>query len=223
MFQCEQMNKIFKNYGETAVIDGNTVRAIIRPLQFKSGAVLNLPTECYDNLHYLYTGPIKEKLNIGQNLKTKTRDYIVKRSDTTEIGGKEIYVWAVLKALAVDADRKVYLEFNKEKIADIDSYSVKCIQQSRTVNAWGEQNAIGTVPGRIGYELKLKNVRPYEGIDLCTIADFNLTAVRPKEKVTYLGCRWKNIESVGGAGNTACRLMELVASERIQGAEKNGQ
>ncbi len=217
--------RMLEKYGGIASIGGNTVRAILRPLQYKSGTSLNVPTEYYDNVHTLYTGPVSQKLCIGDEVSTAARDYVVKRADTAEIGGEELYVWAVLKALAPNADKEVYLEADGKRAAVIDGYAAKCVQQSREITAWGEQNPVGTVPGRIQYELTLKNVRPAANINLYCLTDFNLIAARTGERVVYSGCRWKSIASSGGAGNSVCRTMELVAAKRTQvkEGENNGQ
>nr|WP_319489384.1 hypothetical protein [uncultured Caproiciproducens sp.] len=225
MTQREVLERLFKKYGETVTVNERGISAILRPLQYKSGASLNLPTEYYDNLHYLYTGPSGVKLCTGDKVHSALRDYVVKRADTSMLGGEELYVWAVLRVLAADADREVYLEADGKRAAVADSYTVKCVQQSRTVAAWGEQEAVSTVPGRISYELTVENVRPVDGIDLCALSDFSLIAEAENSKVVYSGCRWKNITAAGGAGNTPRQSMTLVAAVRTQekGAESDGQ
>lgn len=221
MTQKEVLERLFQKYGETVTVHGDSISAILRPLQYKSGASLNLPTEYYDNLHYLYTGPSGVKLCTGDEIYSAARNYVVKRADTSLMGGQELYAWAVLKVLAADADRAVYLEADGKRAAIVDSYTVKCVQQSRTVAAWGEQEAVSTAPGRVSYELTLENVRPENGTDLCALSGFSLIAAGNGGKVTYSGCRWKNITAAGGAGNTPRRSMVLVAAARTQ--EKEGE
>ncbi|MBW7572717.1 hypothetical protein [Caproiciproducens faecalis] len=221
MTQRETLERLFRKYGEKVTVHDCEVSAILRPLQYKSGASLNLPTEYYDNLHYLYTGPTGEKLCTGDEIYSGARNYVVKRADTALVAGEELYVWAVLKVLAADADREVYLEADGERVAVADSYTVKCVQQSRTVSAWGEQDAVSTAPGRISYELTVQNVRSQSGTDLCALSGFSLIAAGSAGRVVYSGCRWKNITAEGGAGNTPRQSMELVAAARTQ--EKEGE
>ena len=221
MTEKEVLERLFKKYGETVTVNGGKISAILRPLQYKSGASLNLPTEYYDNLHYLYTGPSGVKLCTGDEIYSAARNYVVKRADTSLLGGQELYAWAVLKVLAADADREVYLEADGKRAAVVDSYTVKCAQQSRTIAAWGEQEEVSTVPGRVSYVLSLENVRPETGTDLCALSGFSLITAGNGGKVTYSGCRWKNITAAGGAGNTPRRSMVLVAAARTQ--EKEGE
>lgn len=219
MTRREILEGMLQKYGETVSVKGNSMNAILRPLQYKSGASLNLPTDYYDTLHYLYTGPAAQKLCTGEKIQGAARNYVVKRADVAIMGGEELYVWAVLKMLAPDADREVYLEADGKKAAVADRYTVKCAQQSRAVSAWGEQEPVDTVQGRITYELTVENVQPAAGIDLCALTNFNLVAVGSGVRTVYSGCRWKDIAASGGAGNTLCSSMTLVAAARTQGKE----
>lgn len=225
MTKREILEELFVKYGETVRIHGNPMYAILRPLHYKSGACLNLPTDYYDNLHYLYTGPAGQKLSTGDEIQGSTRNYVVKRADVSLMGGEELYVWAVLKMLAPDADREVFLEADGKRVAVADRYTVKCAQQSRAVSAWGEQEPVDTVQGRITYELTVENVRPVAGIDLFTLTNFNLIAVGNGVRTVYSGCRWKDISASGGAGNTLCSSMTLVVAARTQvkEARENGK
>jgi hypothetical protein len=219
MTQRTVIEMMLERYGSQVSANNRLMHAIIRPMQYKNGASLNLPTEYYDNLHYLYTGPAEQKLRIGDEVVIGERSYVVKRSDTTEIGGEEVYVWAVLKVLAPDADREVYLEADGKRAAVADSYTAQTVQQSRAIAAWGEQEPVGTAAGAIDYELTLKNVCPEGGVDLYALDDFRLVAVRPGAQVVYSGCRWKNITAAGGAGNWTCREMKLTAAKREEQKE----
>jgi hypothetical protein len=219
MTQRRVIEIMLERYGIMASVNNRQLHAMIRPLQYKNGASSNLPAEYYDNLNYLYTGPAEQKLQIGDEVITSERSYVVKRSDTTEISGEEVYVWAVVKALAPDADREVYLEADGLKIATVGGYAAQVVQQSRTVAAWGEQEPVGTAAGAVSYELTLKNVCPAENIDLYALADFRLVAVRPGLQVVYSGCSWKNISTAGGAGNQTCLEMQLSAAKREEQKE----
>ena len=219
MTQRRVIEIMLERYGKTVSINSKEMHAIIRPMQYKNGASLNLPAEYYDNLHYFYTGPAEQKLQIGDEVSTEERNYVVKRSDSTEIGGESVYVWAVLKALAPDADREVYLEANGKKVAVVDSYTAQAVQQSRVISAWGEQEPVGTAAGAIHYELSLKDVCPEADVDLYALADFSVIAAKPENQVVYSGCRWKNISAVGGTGNLLCSTMQLTAAKREEQKE----
>lgn len=210
---------MLERYGARVSIGSTQVNALIRPMQYKSGAALNLPNEYYDSLHFLYTGPAEPELQIGDKVTTGNRDYVVKRSNIVRIGGENIYVWAVLRLLSPEADTEVYLEADGAKAAVIDNYTVETVQQSHTVTAWGEQEPVGTAAGAVTYEITLQGVCPADGIDLYALADFHLVIVRPGAKIVYSGCRWKKIGAQGGTGNLCCRSMRLTAAKREERKE----
>jgi len=225
MTQREILEHMLHKYGETVSIKGNDVKGMIRPLQYKSGTSFNVPMKSESNLNFLYTGPINQKLSSGDEISANMHNYVVKRTDTAQIGGEDLYVWAVLGLLAPDADKEVYLEADGRRVAVIRSYTEQCTQQSRSIPAWGEQEPAGTVPGRVEYAVTVENVIPADGIDLYALSDFNLIIVKPDIKAVYSGCRWKNIAASGATGNLPSRKMELVAAKRTEGkeAENNGQ
>jgi hypothetical protein len=210
---------MLERYGAKASAGGTEVNALIRPMQYKSGAALNLPTAYYDSLHYLYTGPAELELKTGDKVTAENRGYVVKRSDTVRIGGEDVYVWAVLRLLSPESDTEVYLEADGAKAAIADSYTVQTAQQSCAVAAWGEQEPVGTAAGAVTYEITLKNVCPADGIDLYSLADFHFVITKPGSKTVYSGCRWKNIGAQGGAGNLCCRSMQLTAAKREEQKE----
>lgn len=224
MTQRRVIELMLERYGAQISVNGTKLHAMIRPMQYKNGASLNLPTEYYDSVHYLYTGPVGQKLKIGDQVYAGAQDYVVKRSNTTEIGGEEVYVWAVLQELSPDADREVFLEYNGAKVASADSYTAQAVQKSRSISAWGEQQSVGIAAGAISYELTLKNVCPESGVDLYALADFSMTAVRPGVRTVYSGCRWKSISAAGGAGNQLCSTMQMTAAKREEQkeAQKDG-
>lgn len=213
---------MLERYGMGVSIKGKNVCAIIQPIQRSSRADLNLPTEYYDSLYYLYTGPSAVKLQIGDEVGTKKRHYVVKRSDAFLVGGEEVYVWAVLKALAPDADSQIYLEADGCRIASIDSYTAEVLQQSRPVFAWGEQEPVDTAAGVVHYELTLKNVCPVEGTNMYAEANLSLVAERPGKKVIYSGCRWKSIATSGGVGSKQKHTLKLTAVKRQEEVVSNG-
>lgn len=223
MTQREILESMLQKYGEIVQIKGNSVKGMIRPLQYKSASSLNLLGRYDCNLHSLYTGPISQKLCAGDELSTASCNYIVKRTDTARIGGDELYVWAVLGVLVPDAVKEIYLEADGRRVAVIGSYTEQGTQQSRAIAAWGEQEPVGTAPGRIQYTVTVENVCPADGIDLYALTDFALIIAKPALKVVYSGCRWKNIEAAGEAGSTAYRKMEFVAAKRTEEAESNEQ
>jgi hypothetical protein len=205
---------MLERYGEEAAVNGMRLRAMIRPMQYKSGVDGNLPDEYDDGLHYLYTGPAEQKLQPGDTVTAGARSYAVKRSDIARVGGEDVYVWAVLELLAPDADLEVYLEADGQRVAAAGSYTVQVLQQSRVVTVWGGQEPSCTAAGAVSYEITLENILPTEGTDLCALSDFSLKIVRPGETELYSGCRWKSIREASGTGSRAVSGAVLIAAMR---------
>lgn len=210
---------MLERYGTRVSAAGTEVNALIRPMQYKSGAALNLPNEYYDSLHFFYTGPAEPELQIGDQVTEGDHDYVVKRSDVVRIGGENIYVWAVLRLLSPEADTEVYLEADGARAANVDNYTVQTMQESRAVTAWGEQEPVAIAAGAVTYEITLQGVCPADGIDLYALEDFHLVIVRAGSKTVYSGCRWKKIDAQGGEGNLCCRSMRLTAAKREEQKE----
>lgn len=204
----------FSRYGENISLNGVNVSALIRPLSYKSGAKLNLPAEFYDDLHYLYMGPVSEKLTVGGTITCGSRDYAVKRTDTVVIGGEEIYVWAVINPQAPDADKEVTIESGGAKTAVADSYTVKDTADVSAVTSFGESAPNAITDGSDSYLIELTNVIPESGTDLNTLADFSVIIGRKGYNIVYSGCRTKNITETGGASNRAKTNMEILAACR---------
>ncbi len=204
---------MLERYGEEAEVNGTRLRAVIRPMRYKSGAE-NLPKGYDDGLHSLYTGPAGQKLQPGDTVATGAKRYVVKRSDIAQVGVEDVYVWAVLELLSPDADLEVYLEAQGKKAAAVSGYAVRILQQSRTVSVWGGQEPSCTAAGAVSYEITLKNILPAKGTDLCALSDFSLIIVRPGETEAYSGCRWKSIHQAGSAGSRAVSGAVLIAAKR---------
>jgi hypothetical protein len=212
---------MLERYGEPVTLNGEPLCALIQPLRRSSGVTGSLPDEYYDSLHYLYTGPVEQKPPVGGTLKAAAREYAVLRADSFLLNGEEVYAWAVLKALAPDADTEIFLEAQGMRIALAESYTEQAAQDIRPVSVWGEQFPSSVAAGAVRYELTLRNVRPEEGVDLYAAADFTVTAAGPDRRIVYSGCRWKTLAAAGGKGERALRSMELLAAAREE--RKDGE
>lgn len=219
MTQRAIVERMLEKYGQTVRMKDKTVRGIIRPLQYKSTAAVQLTEQHSGSSYMLYTGPVHQKLCGGEEFSTDTCRYLVKRTDTACLSGEELYVWAVLEAIAQDADREIYLEANGVRVADASSYSEQTAQQSRRIGAWGEQEPVATVPGRTAYALTLEQLCPAGGIDLYDLTDFNVVIQKSNQKVIYSGCHWKTIACSGGKTAKPLFRIELEAEERTQEQE----
>ncbi|MBE6822013.1 MAG: hypothetical protein E7518_02740 [Ruminococcaceae bacterium] len=221
MTQRTVLELILERYGEEVTCNGATVRAVIQPLRKTSPLAGSLPEEYCDQTHFLYTGPAGKSPKAGDVLNTARRNYTVQRADTYLLNGEEIYAWAVLKPLALDAGTAVTIAAQGVTIATALSCVEKALQESEPVSAWGEPVPAAVAAGTIRYELILRNIRPVKDSDLYAAADFTVTVAREGRKVIYSGCRWKTLCSSGQAGERTVRTMELYAAARTEQKEED--
>lgn len=221
MTQRAVIENMLERYGEDVSLDGIALRAVIQPLQHRTGAAAGLPDEYYDSLHYLYTGPAGQKLSPGGTVGTARRNYSVLRADSFLFGGEALYEWAILKALAPGADETVTVETQGTVVATAERYEEKVLRESHAVTGWGESCPAAMTAGAARYEIKLENVQPEHNTDLFALGDFSVAVKSPGKRTVYSGCRWSMLSAAGGRGEQAVRSMRLLAAERKE--EKDGE
>ncbi|MFA9381917.1 MAG: hypothetical protein ACERKO_12760, partial [Acetanaerobacterium sp.] len=96
----------------------------------------------------------------------------------------------------------IYIEVNGRRLAVVESYKAKAVRESRYIEAFGQEEPVGTVAGRVRHVIELGRIYATDtavrdGISFFEISDFNLVIVKPDRRVIYSGCEWADIvESV---------------------------
>ena len=114
----------------------------------------------------------------------------------------------------------IYLELNGKKVAVVQSYTAKASKTSRSVQAFGEREPIGTIAGQNKYTLELTRLYATDdaisdGINFYDLSDFSLVVCKPDRKIIYSGCQWSSISEQGE--------LDAMVAEKITVVDKAGR
>ena len=115
----------------------------------------------------------------------------------------------------------IYLEVDGQKVAVVQSYTAKSTTTSRTVEAFGEDQPVATIPGQRNHVVELTRLYATDeairdGIDFHDLEDFSLVICKPDRKVIYSGCQWSAIGETGTLGDMVVEKVTVVAAKRIE-------
>lgn len=114
----------------------------------------------------------------------------------------------------------IYIEANGRRIAAAQSYRVTSVRESRYIEAFGSQEPVATVGGRVKHKIQLTRVELCgtleDGVDFYNMEGFNLVIVKPNKKVIYSGCQWSEITQGALVNEVVLESATLVASQRME-------
>ncbi len=117
--------------------------------------------------------------------------------------------------------KDIYIEVNGRRLAVVESYKAKAVRESRYIEAFGEEEPVGTVAGRVRHVVELGRVYATEaamkdGINFFELADFNLVIVKPDRRVVYSGCEWAELFESARLGDVVAEKVTVVAAKRME-------
>lgn len=117
--------------------------------------------------------------------------------------------------------KDIYLEVNGKKLAVVESYKAKAVRESRYVEAFGEQEPVGTVAGRVRHVIELGRIYATDaairdGVSFFSLTNFNLVIVKPDLRVIYSGCEWSDILESVTVGDVVAERVTVVAAKRME-------
>ena len=117
----------------------------------------------------------------------------------------------------------IYLEVDGKKVAVVQSYAAKTSRSSRTVEAFGEEQPVATIPGQRTHVVELTRLYATDeairdGLNFHDLADFSLVICKPDRKIIYSGCQWSSIGETGKLGAMVVEKITIVAAKRIETA-----
>ncbi len=123
--------------------------------------------------------------------------------------------------LSFPTSNDIYIEINGKKLAVAQSYRAQTSRDSQYVEAFGQNEPVGTVGGRQKHILELTRVAVSsaalgDGIDFYALSGFNVVIVKPDRKIIYSGCEWAKIEENGALGNVILESVAIVAARRME-------
>ena len=106
------------------------------------------------------------------------------------------------------------------RLAAAQSYKAKTSRESRFVEAFGSDEPVGTVGGRVKYLIELSRVVVCGGsaaeVRFHNLSNFNIVVVRPDRKIIYSGCEWSGVDEAIGLNDLVYETVTAVASSRME-------
>ena len=126
-----------------------------------------------------------------------------------------------MKVAGFPTSSDIYLEVDGKKVAVVQSYTAKSSRTSQTVEAFGEDEPVATIPGQRTHVIELTRLYATEdavsdGINFYELRDFSLVICKPDRKVIYSGCQWSAIQEEGQLNAMVAEKVTVVASKRIE-------
>lgn len=124
-------------------------------------------------------------------------------------------------AILFPTSKDIYIEINGKKLAVAQGYKAKSTRESRYVEAFGSDQPVGAVGGRLKHILELSRVCATRdavsgGIDFHGLSNFNVVIVKPDRQIIYSGCEWGEILEVASLGEVVMESVSIVASKRME-------
>ena len=125
------------------------------------------------------------------------------------------------KGFPTSAD--IYLELDGKKIAVVQGYTARATKSSQSVEAFGEEEPVATIPGPRTHVLELTRLYATDeairdGINFHDLENFSLVICKPDRKIIYSGCQWSAIGETGALGAMVVEKITVVAAKRIETA-----
>ena len=117
----------------------------------------------------------------------------------------------------------IYLEVDGVRVAVVQSYSARSTRTSQSVEAFGEDQPVATIPGQQNHVIELTRLYATDeairdGIDFHSLENFSLVICKPDRKIIYSGCQWSSISETGALGAMVVEKITVVAAKRIETA-----
>ena len=143
-----------------------------------------------------------------------------------------------MKVAGFPTSSDIYLEVDGKKVAvvqsytaqtvrssrvDVQSYTAKSSRTSQTVEAFGEDEPVATIPGQRTHVIELTRLYATDeairdGLNFHALEDFSLVICKPDRKIIYSGCQWSSIGETGALGAMVVEKITIVAAKRIETA-----
>ena len=125
-----------------------------------------------------------------------------------------------MAAITFPTGKDIFIEVNGQRLAVAQSYKAKTVKTSRTVEAFGSREPVGTIDGRVQHLLELTRVKALgsaqDPVDFHELSGFNVVIVRPDRKVIYSDCQWSSIFEAASAEDLLFETVSVVAGRRME-------
>lgn len=115
----------------------------------------------------------------------------------------------------------ITLEVDGKTMAVAQSYQAKTVRESRYIEAFGSQEPVGTIGGKVKHLLELTRVcltgsALEDGINFHELDTFSVVIVKPHCRIIYSGCQWSTIHEKASLGNVVLESVQIVAAGRME-------
>ena len=126
-----------------------------------------------------------------------------------------------MKMTGFPTSSDIYLEVDGVKVAVVQSYTARTSRSSTTVEAFGEEEPVATVPGKTSHVLELTRLYATDeairdGLNFHELSGFSLVICKPDRKIIYSGCEWSAIHEEGQLNAMVAEKITVVASKRLE-------
>ena len=128
-----------------------------------------------------------------------------------------------MKVTGFPTSSDIYLEVDGKKVAVVQSYSARSSRTSQSVEAFGEDEPVASIPGQRTHMLELTRLYATDeairdGLNFHDLEDFSLVSCKPDRKIIYSGCQWSSISETGALGAMVVEKVSIVAAKRLETA-----
>lgn len=115
----------------------------------------------------------------------------------------------------------IYIEVNGKKLAVVESYKAKSVQDSKYIEALGEKEPVGVVTGRVNHLIELSRVYSYcdingDCINFYDLQNFNLVVVKPDRRIVYSNCEWIGINESASVNDAILENVQIISAKRME-------
>lgn len=126
---------------------------------------------------------------------------------------------ATTRKIPTSAD--IYLEVDGVRVAVVQSYSVTATREATTVEAFGQEEPVATIPGNTNYLITLSRLYATDealrdGLDFYQLSGFSLVVVKPDRSIIYDGCEWTKLAEQAEVGGSVLEQVQLAATTRVE-------
>ena len=115
----------------------------------------------------------------------------------------------------------IYIEVNGKKLAVVESYKAKSVQDSKYIEALGEKEPVGVVTGKVNHLIELSRVYSYcdvngDCINFYDLENFNLVVVKPDRRIVYSNFEWIGINESANINDAILENVQIIAAKRME-------
>ena len=117
--------------------------------------------------------------------------------------------------------KDIYIEVNGKKLAVVESYKARSTCESQYIEAFGQNEPVGTISGKVHHTIELSRVYVCDDdtnsrVNFYDLHNFNLVIVKPDKKIIYSACDWSDINESASINGAVLEDAKLIAAKRME-------